>query len=109
MSREDLKDYPQFFKLAAKIRKNTKLKAEVRPFDVYQGPYIHVYDGKEHTVRIWGTEDEYLWFVEERTETQVGYIVPENKLFEVLREIFYGRTSKKQTIGYTEKRSKYLQ
>ena len=42
MGWNDLKDYPEILALAKKIKSGAKVAAEVRPFDVYQGPYIAV-------------------------------------------------------------------
>ncbi len=42
MGWNDLKDYPEIMALAKKIQSSAKVAAEVRPFDVYQGPYIAI-------------------------------------------------------------------
>jgi hypothetical protein len=42
MGWSDLKDYPDILALAKRIQTGAKVAAEVRPFDVYQGPYIAV-------------------------------------------------------------------
>ncbi len=42
MSWADLKHYPDLLSLASSIQKQAKVAAEVRPFDVYQGPFVAV-------------------------------------------------------------------
>jgi|WetSurMetagenome_2_1015567.scaffolds.fasta_scaffold186671_2 hypothetical protein len=42
MGWDDLKNYPDIHRIARKIQSEAKVAAEVRPFDVYQGPYIAV-------------------------------------------------------------------
>jgi hypothetical protein len=42
MSWNDLKDYPDMIELTKEIQKQLKIGAELRPFDVYQGPFIAV-------------------------------------------------------------------
>lgn len=42
MGWNDLKEYPDMLALAKKIQSGAKVAAQVRPFDVYQGPFIAV-------------------------------------------------------------------
>jgi hypothetical protein len=35
-------NYPDYFALADSIKKKLHIKASVEPFDVYQGPYVHI-------------------------------------------------------------------
>jgi hypothetical protein len=39
---KDLESYPDMLALAKKIQSGAKVAAEVRPFDVYQGPFVAV-------------------------------------------------------------------
>ncbi len=42
MGWNEIKDYPEILALAKKIQSGAKVAAQVRPFDVYQGPFIAV-------------------------------------------------------------------
>jgi hypothetical protein len=61
MSWADLKNYPDMLELVRKIRKEG-VAAQLRPFDVYQGPYIAVrLEGSPKTRKVTGWDLE-VWY-----------------------------------------------
>jgi len=91
MSYEDLKDYPQMFEIAKKISKyfrgpnNERAKTAVKPFDVYQGPYVAIYfseyskfykDGRD--LGSWNAE---IWFDNEDEMGDILFIKYRNRYF----------------------------
>ena len=73
MSEVDKEEYADWFKLAKEIREKAHMKAEVKPFDVYQGPYVYV---PKYGLKFW-MDEHGLWgerheFGEENQWTEVG-------------------------------------
>lgn len=91
MSKEDLKDYPDFFKFAKKIEKKLGCQCTVEPFDQYQGPYILV----DNRIRIWKIDDiDTNWFIADYHEHYAGYTALEIEIYKILELIFTNKKSK---------------
>ena len=52
----DKDEYADWFTLAKEIRQKAHVKAEVKPFDKYMGPYVDV---PEYRLRFWMDEDGF--------------------------------------------------
>lgn len=86
MGWDDIKDYPLLLALAKKIQRNAKVAAEVRPFDVYQGPFIAV---NLYTPPLKGNARDRLgsWHVSIWYGTQAGtYIINYRNIITVATE-----------------------
>lgn len=76
MSWADLKDYPDMLEMVRRIRKEAKVAAQLRPFDVYQGPYIAVnLTGSPNTRKLasWNLE---VWYEGKYPELFVVHTLP---------------------------------
>jgi hypothetical protein len=114
MGWNDLKEYPDMLALAKKIQSGAKVAAQVRPFDVYQGPFIAVdLDGApvrnaqktqfgSWNLEVWYGDQAHTFYVKWGSRSMDH--LSERGVIQLIKDIKYGIPNKVITKSKTKRK-----